>query len=784
MNETTKQTSPQNRYDVSCLVTFHSEGYLAHRTLTSIGMCRDYAEKRGLSVELVLVLDNADAVTEAVVAGHFAVRKDDQILRVSNRSLPLSRNDGVKAARGEFVSVHDGDDYYSENLVYEGVTFCRQKAYAIVHVGALIEFEANHCIYDLCKTEYTPYDFVKYHPLISESIASRDVYLSIPYQPTGNGFGYEDWHWNAETIAAGYVHIPLPRTFLFYRRKKQGSMLAHQSARKSLIRPSRLFDKLDYPVGIAALDCTVNNKIEPLLEQTLPSPVELVESVTPAVKKRLPLSALVKRPAKKMISWLPDDLQPPTKAFAQSFLTLARSVKGHLRNKLPQSVQVSPLPPQQEEEKTAPKTDAIQPASIVAACEDALKKMSSLDPLLHPAAHAPLYEYCPFFDDRLGKLFALLYNPLRGRRYDVVYIVPYIARGGADLMIVNFANALAGEGRKVMVISTLPCQSPWRSRLLERVDYLDFGNAAAEFSDEDRQLLLARLLLQLQPTAVHCMQSQLGFETFSDYADALRQYMKLYVSFYADALRADGSEVGYISQFLSVMLPVVDGVSTDNAVMPRRWHEKYGAPLALFRTVYGRMTLAARDGAAPLCSGDSVLWAGRFYSEKRPELLLEIVRKMPETHFFVYGAPGTKENERLYDIFKSLPNVTLGGRYDGFASLPLQDCFCFLYTSAYDGLPNVLLEAAAAGLPAVAPDIGGISDFIDGKTGWLLAGDPSSDDYVKTIREMRGAPQLCRSKALAAQSLLRQRHNETAFRNSVLTLYGFSAGPQTEERRL
>lgn len=775
MNDTTKQTSPQNRYDVSCLVTFHNEGYLAHRTLTSVGLCRDYAEKRGLSVELVLVLDNADPVTESVVTGHFAVRRDDQILRVHERSAPMSRNQGIQAAKGEFISIHDGDDYYSENLVYEGVAQCKAQPRLITHAEINIGFESEYYMYrvgNIRHGDYTKYDLLTQNPLSVQTIASRHVFIQIPYQPTGNGFGYEDWHWNAETIAAGYEHVALPHTFMFYRRKKRGSVLARESAIKSLIRPSHLFDQLESPGNQSPNHISQGNAPESASQQTADSAV-FAEAVKPA-RKRSRLYALLKPPAKKLISKLPDDLQPPAKAFAWSFLTLARSVREHIRGR-----RLTPAVLQTE--KPAPEN--FPPVSM-AECVAALKRISQLDSSLHPDVNPPLYEYRFVSDGRLGRLFALLYNPIKGQRCDVAYLVPWLVPGGADLMTANFANTLAGQGKKVLVVSTLPHPSPWRNRLAENVNFVDLGNAADGFSNEDKKLLLARILLQLQPKAVHCMLSQLGYETFIDYAAALRQYMKLYAAFYSDEKRKDGSEAGYISQFLPVMLPVVDGVSTDNAVMPRRWHEKYGAPLELFSTVYGRMDLAPSDRENPFCRGKSVLWAGRFCKQKRPELLLEIVKKMPGTHFFVYGGAYADQDRSLYSSFESLPNVTLGGRYDGFASLPLKDCFCFLYTSAYDGLPNVLLEAAAAGLPAVAPDIGGISDFIDGKTGWLLAGDPSSDDYVKTIREMRGAPQLCRSKALAAQSLLRQRHNETAFRNSVLTLYGFSAGPQTEERRL
>ena len=48
----------------------------------------------------------------------------------------------------------------------------------------------------------------------------------------------------------------------------------------------------------------------------------------------------------------------------------------------------------------------------------------------------------------------------------------------------------------------------------------------------------------------------------------------------------------------------------------------------------------------------------------------------------------------------------------------------FLYTSAFDGLPNVLLEALSAGLPVIAPDVGGIGEAVVNEvTGRLIEAD-------------------------------------------------------------
>ena len=98
-----------------------------------------------------------------------------------------------------------------------------------------------------------------------------------------------------------------------------------------------------------------------------------------------------------------------------------------------------------------------------------------------------------------------------------------------------------------------------------------------------------------------------------------------------------------------------------------------------------------------------LLWVGRLVPEKRPDIFIDVVRKLNARNIpfkaLVVGA-GPSE-----DIFKQLPNTTFAGWLNGddlakaYASSDV-----FLFPSAVETFGNVSLEAAASGLPIVVEE--------------------------------------------------------------------------------
>lgn len=133
-----------------------------------------------------------------------------------------------------------------------------------------------------------------------------------------------------------------------------------------------------------------------------------------------------------------------------------------------------------------------------------------------------------------------------------------------------------------------------------------------------------------------------------------------------------------------------------------------------------------------------ILGVFRLSEEKRPVLFIETVAAVaahvPGVRAFVAGVGSFEEQMQCRIDELGLQNsVTLLGRREDVLEL-MQISSLLLLTSCFEGMPNVLMEAQAIGLPAVASNVGGVPDcMIDGETGYLVDGDEADGFAQRSI---------------------------------------------------
>jgi glycosyltransferase involved in cell wall biosynthesis len=161
--------------------------------------------------------------------------------------------------------------------------------------------------------------------------------------------------------------------------------------------------------------------------------------------------------------------------------------------------------------------------------------------------------------------------------------------------------------------------------------------------------------------------------------------------------------------------------------------QRYAAPAGRTVVIYngvdlGRFPPPDSDPASPARqSGDGlVITVGRLVAQKDLVLFLEaaalVARQRPRTRFVVAGnGPCRQELQDTADRLGLAGTVTFLGERDDVPALLLA-ADVFWLTSSWEGLPNVLLEAMAAGRPIVARAVGACSEVVqDGVTGFLVA---------------------------------------------------------------
>jgi glycosyltransferase involved in cell wall biosynthesis len=102
----------------------------------------------------------------------------------------------------------------------------------------------------------------------------------------------------------------------------------------------------------------------------------------------------------------------------------------------------------------------------------------------------------------------------------------------------------------------------------------------------------------------------------------------------------------------------------------------------------------------------SVLWVGNMRALKRPELLLEAARKLPQLQFHIIGGP-MPGSEALFEQVRAaaleIPNAHFHGAvpYHEVGEF-YERARVFVGTSEIEGFPNSYLQAWARGTPVVA----------------------------------------------------------------------------------
>jgi glycosyltransferase involved in cell wall biosynthesis len=215
----------------------------------------------------------------------------------------------------------------------------------------------------------------------------------------------------------------------------------------------------------------------------------------------------------------------------------------------------------------------------------------------------------------------------------------------------------------------------------------------------------------------------------------------------------------------------VDRVFVQNEAQRKTLRENYGREGTLIPNCYAPPPGARAD------RGGYVLWVATVRPSKRPELMLELARRMPQHRFVVIGGsdPGRRGEEyhaAMREAASKIPNI----EFRGFVPFAAADRFfdgarVVVNTSLYEGFPNTFLQAWSRGVPTVA--------FVD--TGSREAGAPVYDiaadpeDMVAKVGRLMGDDLYWHAASQRVETHFRDNHSVEA----IVGLYEREIAPWT-----
>ena len=410
------------------------------------------------------------------------------------------------------------------------------------------------------------------------------------------------------------------------------------------------------------------------------------------------------------------------------------------------------------------------PPGLIGAAQALLAGVGDLEPGLYAEARLRALDTVAVIDGQARGLAYAAFRDLFSRLnapYDHIAFAPWLVRGGADLELTQALRAATTAGAKPLVVIV-------DHDRLEAVDWappgVDVVNVAGLYprlDDRDRIDLIEWLVRAVRPHSVLNVNSRACWDAFVLRGRALAGNSALYAYVFCREYAEDGRPAGYVDTHLRDALEHLTRVYADNRAIVEDVAVRFALDaesrakfLPLRQPSLGDFDWApAGDDAGRL----RVFWAGRLHRQKNTELLERILRAAPDRfEFDIWGCGADEETERLTRAAAESGRGRLRGSYRALRDLPLEEYDAFLYTSRWDGLPNVLIEVASLGVPIVSARVGGIAELLEGKAA-LIDDLEEAAPYLAALGAIAGDPDNARRVAAMLRAEVVRSHSWDAY---------------------
>ena len=331
-------------------------------------------------------------------------------------------------------------------------------------------------------------------------------------------------------------------------------------------------------------------------------------------------------------------------------------------------------------------------------------------------------------------------------KWQILFLITGLAYGGAETQLVNLATKLKCRGWDVRVVSMLPPQA-FVEELKNAHIPLATLNMRRGVADPRAIFRLLKILREWKPDIVH---------SHMVHANLLARVVRIFCKIPVLISTAHSIDEGGRWREVAYRLtdPLADLTTNVSRAAVERYIRVGAAPKNKIRfmpngidTAKFKPNKAAGQRLRNELGVDNYfVWlaVGRFEEAKDyPNMLRAfsmIVSKKSDVVLLLVGQGSLMEEvKKLASELKLEDKVRfLGVRRDVPDLMNAADAY--VMSSAWEGMPMVLLEAGACGLPVVATDVGGNSEVVlNGKTGFIVP-PRNPEALAKAMEKMMALP--------------------------------------------
>jgi glycosyltransferase involved in cell wall biosynthesis len=374
-------------------------------------------------------------------------------------------------------------------------------------------------------------------------------------------------------------------------------------------------------------------------------------------------------------------------------------------------------------------------------------------------------------------------------RTRVLFALPFVITGGADTVLLQIAKHLVENGFDISVLTTLKTDASFGDNTPRYQEITDEIYHLYNFL-EDEAVWKEFILYLIEAKAIDII-FIVGCAVVYDILPEIKQrfpHVKIVDQLF--------NEVGHI-QNNRKHASLIDFNVLANESVKEVLIEQYGEAAEKTRVIVHGVDVEEEFNPENIDTSD--VWAtgqvprdkliisfiGRFSEEKRPEMFVDIanaLKGLDQLHFVMigHGPDYNRVKQQISELDMEDRIYAPGIVEDIKPFLKLTDVL--VIPSRIEGIPIVLMEALALGVPVVASDVGGIPSILtDNETGFVCDRG-RIEDFIQCVER------LCVDASLRAKL----KHNARAYASEYLSIHKMTTeyhevfqhlSPQNLERR-